>query len=341
MKIIKLNPKAGYAKLLINSLDDLWHLSKIIEKGDLASARTTRKIKLGGDAERAKVIKKSFYIKIEVDKVELGHELKLHGRTVEEKENIAKGSVHSLSIAPGMDLKIEKAKWMKYQVDRLREAEKSSLVPKVLLCVLDDEQASFAHLTASGVKSAGSMKLRLSRKKEKEAREKKASVDSLIKILKEKGEGVEHIVLASPIIWKDIVLKELKSKAPELAKKILLENVSTGSKRGIHELISEGKLNKIISESRVARETQLVEKLLGEIAKGGKVIYGIDEVQSNIAAIRVLLVSDTFLEIHKEEVSQIIDAIEASKGEVHIIDSKNEAGKKLDSLGGIGGLLRY
>ena len=26
---------------------------------------------------------------------------------------------------------------------------------------------------------------------------------------------------------------------------------------------------------------------------------------------------------------------------VHIIDSKSEAGKKLDSLGGVGGLLRY
>lgn len=339
MKILSFSAKNNIAKLMINSLDDLWHLSKIIEPGDLASARTTRKVKLGGEAERQKVVKKSVYVKIEVDKVELGQDLKLHGRTAIDSEDIAKGSAHSLDISTGTELTIEKPKWMNYQIERLREAESSSVAPKALVCVLDDEEANFAYLTASGMKAAGRISLRLSKKRVLEKGEREKNLAEVLKIIKEKGAVADYIILASPLIWKEVVLKELKSKLPDIAKRVLLENVSTGSKRGLHELLSQGTLNKIIKESRLSKEIQLVDKLLGEIARGKKAVYGIDSVQSN--AIWILLVTDKFLEVHKEEVINIINIVEFQKGEVHIIDSKNEAGKKLDSLGGIGGLLRY
>jgi protein pelota len=339
MKVINFNAKNRIAKLRINSLDDLWHLSKIVEKGDLASAKTTRKVKHGGETERQKAVKKSVYIKIEVEKVELAHELKLRGRVVEGPEDITTGSIHTLDISPGTELKLQKPKWMKYQLDRLREAERASVAPKALICVMDDEQANFAYLTASGTKSAGRVSLRLSKKREKEKKEKKESVEKLIKAIKIKGERADHIILASPIVWKDVIFKEIKTKMPKLAKKIILENVSTGSKRGLHELMSQGTVNKIIKQSRSAKEAQLIDKLLAGIARGNKAVYGISEVQSN--SVSVLLVTDNFLGAHKDEVINIINTVEASKGEVHIIDSKSEAGKKLDSLGGIGGLLRY
>lgn len=339
MKILSLNTKTKIAKLMINSLDDLWHLSKIVEKDDLASAKTTRKVKYGGESERQKAEKKTVYIKIEVEKVELAHELKLRGRVTEGPEDITTGSIHTLDISTNTELKLQKPKWMKYQLDRLKEAEKASLTPKTLICVMDDEQANFAYLTSSGIKSIGKISLRLSKKREKEKREKKESLDKVIKNLKEKGDKVEYIILASPIVWKDVVFKEVKAKLPKLAKKILLENVSTGSKRGLHELIAQGSINKIIKESRIAKEAQLVEKLLAEIARGRKAVYGISEVQSG--NLNILLVTDKFLRTHKDEVVELINSVEASRGKVHIIDSKNEAGKKLDSLGGIGGLLRY
>ena len=42
-----------------------------------------------------------------------------------------------------------------------------------------------------------------------------------------------------------------------------------------------------------------------------------------------------------EELDGIIKIVDSSKGDIHIINSKNDAGKKLDGLGGIAAILRY
>ena len=44
MKIINEDEKEGIVELLPETLDDLWHLSHIIEVGDNASSKTTRRI---------------------------------------------------------------------------------------------------------------------------------------------------------------------------------------------------------------------------------------------------------------------------------------------------------
>ena len=44
MKIIKEDEKEGIVEVVPETLDDLWHLSHIIEVGDNASSKTTRRI---------------------------------------------------------------------------------------------------------------------------------------------------------------------------------------------------------------------------------------------------------------------------------------------------------
>ena len=44
MKIINENEKEGIVEVFPETLDDLWHLSHIIEVGDNASSKTTRRI---------------------------------------------------------------------------------------------------------------------------------------------------------------------------------------------------------------------------------------------------------------------------------------------------------
>ena len=44
MKIIDEDEKEGLVEVLPETLDDLWHLSHIIEVGDNASSKTTRRI---------------------------------------------------------------------------------------------------------------------------------------------------------------------------------------------------------------------------------------------------------------------------------------------------------
>ena len=44
MKIINQDTKEGIIEVVPETLDDLWHLSHIVEVGDNASSKTTRRI---------------------------------------------------------------------------------------------------------------------------------------------------------------------------------------------------------------------------------------------------------------------------------------------------------
>ena len=85
-----------------------------------------------------------------------------------------------------------------------------------------------------------------------------------------------------------------------------------------------------------------------EVAKEGLGVYGIRETEKagNAGAVKVLLLTDKFIHKRREEgkydkIDSLMKIIDDMKGEVHIISSEFEPGKKLDGLGGIGGILRY
>ena len=71
MRILEEDEKNGVIELVPETLDDLWHLSHIIEEGDLLSARTTRRIQdTSGEKIRSdRGVKKTFYLGIRVENV--------------------------------------------------------------------------------------------------------------------------------------------------------------------------------------------------------------------------------------------------------------------------------
>ena len=351
MKIISLNKRDGIAKVRVNSSDDLWHLSKIISSGDLVSGKTTRKIKLAGEQERQRAVKKTITLTVQVTKREFSPEvLKCLGKVESGPENISKGSTHSLEFVPGSIVKIQKPKWHQYEIERLKEAEKQSAISKALVCVLDDEQANLAILTGVGIKYIGKIELRLSKKRIKEKIKERERFKKLIKEIQEldKKTNPKVIILASPIVWKESLFDALKDTDSQLAKKCRLENTSTGSRRGIEELLKSGGLDKLIKRSRLEKELQLVEELLAEISKNKLASYGWRQTKAaaDAGAIKTLLLTDKFIEKKREQndydkVEALINLVEQIKGQVHIISTEHEGGKKLDGLGGIAGLLRF
>jgi protein pelota len=76
--------------------------------------------------------------------------------------------------------------------------------------------------------------------------------------------------------------------------------------------------------------------------------YGIKETKNaaEAGAIKTLLITDKFIQKKREEnkykgIEEIMKQIDNTKGDIFIISSEHEAGKKLDGLGGIGAILRY
>ncbi len=58
------------------------------------------------------------------------------------------------------------------------------------------------------------------------------------------------------------------------------------------------------------------------------------------------MITDSFIRKTREEniyekLEQIMKTVESTKGNIHIISSEHEGGKKLNGLGGIAAILRY
>jgi protein pelota len=95
-------------------------------------------------------------------------------------------------------------------------------------------------------------------------------------------------------------------------------------------------------------ESSVIEEVLLEISKEGKVVYGLKETDNAVysGAVEMLVVSTKFIEKEIEsgkykEINDMMKTVEKGKGSVKIINSENEPGQKLDGIGGIAGLLRY
>ncbi len=348
MQIITKNLKKSFVKLKIQNLDDLWYLSNIINKGDLIRAQTTRKIKIGKEEQRKQaIVKKKITLTIKVEKIDYKADvLRVSGEIIECPEDVQKGSWHSFNLTINSVLTITKEEWLKYQLDWLKQASKEK-IPKILICCFDREEAYFALLKRAGYEILSHIKGKVV-KKAIEEKLKTTFWQEIAKQIKAYDEKLklDKVIIASPSFWKEYLVKEIKE--PSLKEKIVQASCSSVDKTGLNEILKRPELVNVLKEERVAEEVSLVEQLLIEIKKQGKVSYGLKETETAITtgAVQTLLVTDSFLKQMREQektekINELMKLTEQMKGSVAIISSEHEGGKKLDSLGGIGALLRY
>lgn len=336
VQVIRIDKKEGTVRVRTETPDDLWHLEKILEPGDLITSRTMRKttIKRGQDIDKGD--RKPVTLTIQVEKKEFHrdtHNLRITGPIKSGPEDLVRiGSYHSLGIGTDAILTIQKKQWKPHHMDRLNKAKaKPSLL---LICVLDREEADCAALKESGIEYLASF----SSVKKKDSGSLDEYHEEIIKYLEGKQADFQAIVLAGPGFERENLLKEIKEKKPELARRIVLEHSNSTGRAGIQEVI-KASANRILKDTRVARETELVEKLLEEIEKDGLAVYGRDETKKAIGlgAVETLLVSEDKV----PDFEETMDSAEKQGSDIRIISSEHESGEKFLHLGGIGGILRF
>jgi len=265
--------------------------------------------------------------------------LRVSGKTVEEQEEVPKGSHHTITLEEGSSVGIVKEKWLKYHLKRLEQATKKQ--SKALMVILDREEAVFALLKSQGYDILSELKGKV----------KKKNVESvttnfyqeIIEQMEEylKRYKADRIIVASPAFWKDDLMEELKDE--EIKKKIVLASCSSVGRNAIEEVLKRPELKEVLKQQRAAEEAKVVEQLMAEIGKEGLATYGKKEVDATISSgnVKTLLITDVFIYKNRSKSEEIMKSTEIVKGEVFIINSENESGQKLDSLGGIAVLLRY
>lgn len=336
MKILKKDLGRGKVVVAVENLDDLWHLSQIFEKGDVVSSKTTRKVK----ATEKESEKKTLFLELLVEGFDFKDSaLRVSGRTVEEKEDVPKGSYHTIAVEVGSSIGIVKESWTRYQLKRLEQAAVRQA--KTVILVLDREEAIFALLKSRGYEVLSEMRGKVAKKGVETVT--KNFYGELAEKLAEyvKRYSAETVIVASPAFWKDELVKELKDN--ELRKKVVLATCSSVGKNAIEEVLKRPELGEVLKMQRAAEESRLVEQLMVEIAKDGLAAYGKKEVDEAVYSgnVRALLITDAFISKNRKKSEELMKGAEAASGDVVIINSENEAGRKLDSLGGVAVMSRY
>ncbi|MCD6230232.1 MAG: mRNA surveillance protein pelota [Candidatus Diapherotrites archaeon] len=347
MKIEYIDRKNGFAKFWVETLDDLWHVENLVEKGDLLYASVFRRIKNEKDPEK-KSERKPVKITLEAESAKFDRyadRLRVSGVIKEgfPEKFVSIGAHQTIDIETGSKIKMWKPKWKKYHISRLKEAEIAVKRPKMIIVSMDESESEAAVIKEYGLEFLGRIESKIPGKRMvvKKDTSKKEFFEEIEQQLS--GVPVDAIILSGPGFTKTNFKTFLAEKKSPLLEKTTVKNTGQSGKTGVFEIIKSGGVTQGLEEARVIKETKMLEEILKEIAVGGKATYGLAQAEkaASVGAVETLAINDSLLREKRNQCEKIFTDTESSNGKVMIFNSENESGKILSGIGNIACLLRY
>jgi len=331
MRTLEKDLKHGKITLKMESPEDLWHLERLLQPGDLVESRTMRKVSVKQAGELKLSEKKPMTLTIRLEKTgfdETSGTLRLAGKITEGPEETKLASYHTLQIEPGTILTVQKARWSSYQLDRIEESRRRQ--PGILICVLDREEADIALLLDSGMKNLGHIEC-----SDPENREPYHA--DILRFISGQH-GWERAVIAGPGFEAENFFTYMKCNSPGIAGKSFLDRCSHTGPSGIAEVLRRSG-DRILQDTRIGRESKTVEEVLYRIKSGGLVAYGRSEVEKAVG----LGAAETLLVLREKigEFEQLMEKCEKMGGSIRVITADHQLGEQFLHLGGIAAFLRF
>ncbi len=329
MKIIFSDKKKGVKKIRLDSLEDLWHISNIIRKGDIIEGKTFRAVKFGNKEER-----KPVYIAIEAENIEfskLKKTLRIGGKIIRgnPEEFVQKGRYHTLEFKENDTITITK-EWLRFEEERIKQAVEESKKTRAYIVLVEENKVLVAKVFSYGIE-VDEIEVFKSKKEGKELGEEDLS-------FLEKLDKELIVIVAGPGFAKNKVGEYLKNRGY----RVVIEQASYAEISGIVELVENGVVGRILEEHSLERES----KLMGEFEKhlfkeDGLACYGKENIRKavDIGAVEKILVVDEY--ITDESYRELAKKAEKMKGKVYVFSSQSPWGKKLKGYGGIVAILRF
>ncbi len=343
MKLGKQDPKEGEIRLTPENTEDLWHIERILQPGDRVLSKSFRRYKATeGDAGE----KKPVTIKLLVEKVEFSrfaNRLRVTGKILEgtPAEFVQQGSYHTVDIEQDFPVSIIKDKWMSHHLSRIKQAVAETKRPRLGMLVMDESKAIYATLRGYGVEYELELENCASKRDDRFDEKKLAFFGEITKKLQSSQVG--RIIVAGPGFGAENLMKFIKQKFPELAKKIIVEHCTYAERTGINELLKRGVVSKVASEERAGNELALMEEFSTRLRKdSGLVAYGLAEVQNAVAAssAQTIMVIDELLR-NKKEIEAVVEEAEKKKVKLVVFSHESDGGRELEGYGGFAALLRF
>ena len=335
--------------LVPESLDDLWHLTYVIEPGDRVAGDTTRRIQRDDDDLRdTGGEREHMWVELDVSDVEFAkfaNRLRVGGVIVDCSREDQLDFHHTLNVEPRTEIEVEKV-WKPDQNDRLEEAVEATENPDVAIATVEEGEAHVHTVAQYGTEERATITGPTG--KGEYARPREELFEELAGVLGRLD--VDAILLAGPGFTKADALSYIEDEDPDLAASVTTVDTAGVGDRGVHEVLKRGAVEAVQTQTRIAAEADLIDELTERIATGEKVAYGPEQVAeaAEYGAIEQLLVLDERLRVERGpdgdwsvDVDDVVETTEQKGGEVTVFSGEFDPGQQLKNLGGIAALLRY
>ena len=335
--------------LVPENVDDLWHLSHVLESGDRVSGDTTRRIQrndenlrdTGGQREH-------LFVTIAVSDVEFArfaNRLRVGGEIIECSREDELGHHHTLNVEEHDELTIEK-QFKPDQIDRIETAEEAAENADVAIATVEEGAAHIHTVAQYGTDERFSFSAPTGKGEYARPRSELFSElgDALARM------DVDAIILAGPGFTKQDARDHIEEAHPAVVETITMVDTAAVGDRGVHEVLKRGAVDEVQTQTRISTEAELIDDLMEQIATGEKVAYGIEAVAeaAEFGAVEQLLILDDRLRKERQgdgdwelDVNDVIQSVERQGGEVTVFSGEFDPGRQLRNLGGIAALLRY
>jgi protein pelota len=331
------------------SLDDLWHLTYIIEPGDEVGGDTTRRIQRNDDQMRdTGGEREHMYVTIEVETTEFAkfaNRLRIGGEIVDCSREDQLGLHHTLNVEERTEIEITKW-WKTDQLERLQEAVEAAENPDVAIATVEEGEAYVHTVAQYGVEERAAITATTG--KGEYAQPRTQLFAELTDVLARMD--VDAIILAGPGFTKQDALEYIEEEAPDVAKLITTVDTAGVGDRGVHEVLKRGAVDEVQAETRIAEEAEYIDELMERIAQGHEAAYGIEGVMeaAEFGAIDELLILDERLRAERAgegdwdvDANDLVETVEQKGGQVTVFSNEFDPGQQLKNLGGVAALLRY
>jgi len=331
-----LRRNTGEIKLMPESLDDLWHLSHLIEPSDLVYATTLRSVEQSSDKIRPdKMEKRPVRIGLEVERTEFVPEsrrLRIAGVI---RDGPDPGLHHSLNVETGYEISVIR-QWRRSDLARIDRAVKASLYDAIHIIALEEGEAEICRVRQYGPERITTMTQGSGKTRGENTRQ--TLFESLYLFLLQ---VTGPIVIAGPGFIKEEFGTYVRSRAPDLFARMVIVDTQRSGYGAIQQAIGDGVLERVAEDLQLAHEVRAADEIFKRIARDDPVSYGTEEVQKAVAfgAAEEVIVADSA--IRRPEISSLMEEAEAMNAKVLVLSTEFEPGKRIEGLGGIAALLRY
>lgn len=293
-------------------------------------------------------------------------QLHVSGRVAEENKHVKLGGFHTLDLELHRNFTLEKADgWDSVALDTLKEAVNQDAKAELWAVIMQEGLANICLITEHQTILRQRIEVSLPKKRAGSTDHEK----QLQKFFQTTFESLQRLIdlvdpkpllLASPGFTASSFQQYIKAQAASggdkriqrLLHKIVVVHSASAHLHSLGEVLSSTTVTKQLSDTKFARETQLMERFF-ELMRNddARAWYGPRECEAAVerGAVGkgggVLLISNALFRSQEIKTRRrwvrLVDEVKDQGGEVRILSSMHESGKRLEGLGGIAAILTF